>query len=298
MARPGCAKCLGYGAECPGYERMAKFVANKHEMRKRGRGGEGRGEERRGEDKRGESRQEGRQESRQEGKKTEMVKSTVSSVSSSTSTVQSLPLVLPLHNRAAFIGTMLDLLNLDRRPTELIVWGPWFDHVPAVSASRPRSTAPCVLSPCMCWAKDDATPSSSSAAVSSTASHSWNCSAPWTIRSSGGRPRRCAPAWCCVCTRWVFVFCCRRGRFVFCFLFLSPADSQLFADTTETSTAWTKHAQGVTRLMQQRGVDGYTDPWDRSMLFSFRALIVRAPPLLVPPRPSSPLSSPFLTPRS
>ncbi len=33
--RPGCARCVTYGTECPGYGRSAKFVDGKHQVRRR-----------------------------------------------------------------------------------------------------------------------------------------------------------------------------------------------------------------------------------------------------------------------
>ena len=38
------------------------------------------------------------------------------------------------------------------------------------------------------------------------------------------------------------------------------------------------HAGGLAVLMQKRGPGAYLDLWDRSMLFSFRSMIVSLPP--------------------
>ncbi|KAK7908659.1 hypothetical protein PG985_015962 [Apiospora marii] len=40
-ARPSCSNCVKYGAACPGYVRGAKFVAGKHVVKSRARGGGG-----------------------------------------------------------------------------------------------------------------------------------------------------------------------------------------------------------------------------------------------------------------
>ncbi|KAL1861435.1 hypothetical protein VTK73DRAFT_7110 [Phialemonium thermophilum] len=48
---------------------------------------------------------------------------------------------------------------------------------------------------------------------------------------------------------------------------------ELFAGTVNTDS-WMKHASGVASLIQQRGSASYTDPWDRSMLRSFRPFII------------------------
>lgn len=35
--RPGCGNCRKYGADCPGYERVLKFVDGKHQIRQKGK---------------------------------------------------------------------------------------------------------------------------------------------------------------------------------------------------------------------------------------------------------------------
>ncbi len=48
---------------------------------------------------------------------------------------------------------------------------------------------------------------------------------------------------------------------------------QLWADTSGGGS-WMKHAGGVAWLIQRRGPDAYLTDWDKTMLFSFRAMIV------------------------
>lgn len=48
---------------------------------------------------------------------------------------------------------------------------------------------------------------------------------------------------------------------------------KLFAETSGGGS-WMSHARGVAWLMQQRGPDSYLEDWDKSMLFSFRSMIV------------------------
>ena len=36
--RPACSKCQKYGVDCPGYDKVIKFVSQKHQIRQRGKG--------------------------------------------------------------------------------------------------------------------------------------------------------------------------------------------------------------------------------------------------------------------
>lgn len=142
--RPGCTKCATYGADCPGYDRSLKFVTGKHQVRKRGQASEaashaghsssissssGAGASGAASD----SVSQALSVHRDNGIIVPLPEPFVF-VSSSMSTPVSTSTSIPAHPRAcraAYVSTILDMINMDRPHKEALFYGSWFDQVPA-----------------------------------------------------------------------------------------------------------------------------------------------------------------------
>ncbi|OAA58551.1 C6 zinc finger domain protein [Niveomyces insectorum RCEF 264] len=305
--RPGCGKCATYGAECPGYDRSIKFVTGKHHVRRKARnddshggGGDGGGGDGGGGDEAvcetGAAAGAAKEVSLRVAERPAPASGAGSATTADEAAVTNpfagdqppssfptsttwdvtsyrawningddgdddnddddegdddpapVPSSLKLC-RAAYINAVLESINLDRPRQDRQFYGSWFNRVPnRLGRKVTLDSAVCAFAMHLLGkSREDAALviqsrqlyGQSLVALQQALNH------PEEWRSSET-----------LCT--TMVMC----------LF------ELFADTSGSAASWTQHAQAVTRLLQYRGVDGYDDAWDRSMLFSFRSVII------------------------
>ncbi|CAK7272489.1 hypothetical protein SEPCBS57363_005155 [Sporothrix epigloea] len=260
--RPGCAKCATYRVECPGYDRSLKFVAGKHQVRKRGQG----------RDRRDPSASEGsaipaatpvldtgfsaHQEAnclssdkppRGSRGTCNVIVPVFFDLSSPWTPPYGIP-PSPRDGRAAYVNTILEMVNMDQ-PKETLFYGSWFNQVPdrlgrkltldsAVCSfamhllGKSRGDKVLVMQSRQLYGQ-------SLAALQAALNH------PVEWRSSET-----------LCTTMVMCL------------------YELFADTSKASTGWLQHSSAVASLIQHRGVSGFVEHWDKAMFFSFRSIII------------------------
>ncbi|KAI0128817.1 C6 zinc finger domain protein [Xylariales sp. AK1849] len=154
----------------------------------------------------------------------------------------------PRHNSTQFIGTLLDTVRDSQPKTEYIAFGGWFDAV----TSRLGNKATLDISICSFALhllgkqnKDEQLIAQSRTlyghalgVLHKTLNHPTDWKTPETL--------------------WSATILC---------LF------ELFAGTS-TPESWMRHASGITRLMQLRGPQAYEANWEKSILLSFRPIII------------------------
>ncbi|CAK7266016.1 hypothetical protein SEPCBS119000_001806 [Sporothrix epigloea] len=255
--RPGCAKCATYRVECPGYDRSLKFVTGKHQVRRRGQGRD-------------------RDLSAAEGSVVPGASAVAPDSSAPKEAVDdtdprqgygSSNVVVPVFaeplrtwtppygippsprdGRAAFVNTILEMVNMDQ-PRETVFYGSWFNQVPdRLGRKLTLDSAVCSFAMHLLGKSrgDEALVMQSRrlygqslAALQAALNH------PAEWRSSET-----------LCT--TMVMC----------LF------ELFADTSKASTGWLQHSSAVADLIQHRGAGGFVEHWDKAMFFSFRPIII------------------------
>lgn len=144
--RPWCGNCARYGTECPGYDRPVKFVTGKHRIRGHRPSG---GEPDRDVDP-GPARNSAGSYSEAPSfsvvpQRPRVVAELVLAESPSSPSPAQRAKMVALHNaifadlgvdRALFICTMIDSLYTTSMRKELVIFAPWFRHVPQHLGSK------------------------------------------------------------------------------------------------------------------------------------------------------------------
>lgn len=264
--RPGCVKCATYGADCPGYDRSLKFVSGKHQVRKRGQGSKDR--ELALADLVSTSAS-SHPESNNNNYSDDHGSGYIDSYSNSngiivplfveltasaykTNSASSSAITIPPHLRdcrAAYINTILEMINMDRPPKEALFYGSWFRQVPSrLGRKVTLDSAVCSLAMHLLGkSRGD-----ENLVVQSRQLYGQSLV---TLQTALNHPHewRSSETLCTTMVMCLF---------------------ELFADTSGTSIGWLQHSSAVASLMQHRGTDGFLEPWDRAMLFSFRSIII------------------------
>ena len=263
--RPGCQKCVTYGAECPGYDRSLKFVAGKHYVRKRKQRRDhslsAAAEEKEEEEysppsafddgtfsRRDADGRRYRGDSYSYSYRSNVVVPVFFDAPRSLTPPYIIP-PSPRDCRAAYVNTLLEMINVDRTPKNTFFYGSWFTLMSGrLGCKVTLDSAVCSLAMHLLGKlrRDDVLVMQSRqlygqslVALQAALNH------PVEWRSSET-----------LCTAMVMCL------------------YELFADTSKASTDWLQHSSAVASLMQHRGVGGFVEHWDRAMLFSFRAIII------------------------
>ncbi|CAK7230189.1 hypothetical protein SCUCBS95973_007488 [Sporothrix curviconia] len=261
--RPGCAKCATYGAECPGYDRSLKFVTGKHQVRKRGRQGrdhDGVDGSMVVPDASASASVFGAGASTDHGADGYSYRNDSYSYSSNVivpvffdppaSTVP--PYAIPpspRDSRAAYVNTILEMINMDRLPTETLFYGSWFNQVPG------RLGRKVTLDSAVCSFAMHLLGKSRGDDVLVMQSRQLYGQSLVALQAALNHP-----------TEW-------RSSETLCTAMVMCL-FELFADTAKTSQGWLQHSSAVAHLIQHRGVGGFVEHWDRAMFFSFRSIII------------------------
>ncbi|KAB5570190.1 hypothetical protein GE09DRAFT_698513 [Coniochaeta sp. 2T2.1] len=289
QTRPSCGNCIKYGEPCPGYDRQMKFVAGKHHVRSR-----------RQEDWRGwatenagpaDSMPPGQGSGHGKGSESTSSEFTFSegsaavsgvgchrwdavavksrsSVSSATATASSTPktasgdtsvhveqqgepLLLylnPSDDRGQTINGIIQNLNDSQASNEARIFAPWFKDVPERLGHKVTldSAMAAFTLHLLGKAKQDDVLIGESRAIYGQALV--------TLQRTLNHPAEWKSSETLCATMILSLF-------------------ELFAGTKDASS-WMKHAAGVSWLLQQRGPEAHRDDWDRSMLVSFRNIII------------------------
>ncbi|CAK7235507.1 hypothetical protein SEUCBS140593_009306 [Sporothrix eucalyptigena] len=257
--RPGCIKCATYGAECPGYDRSLKFVTGKHQVRKRG---QGRDRDPAAGPADASTSSTGASPHREvDNRKNDVIvpffveladaayeHNTSYSLLPSSSAPSTIP-PSPRDCRAAFVNTILEMINMDRPPKETLFYGMWFSQLPG------RLGRKVTLDSAVCSFAMHLLGKSRGDDVMVMQSRQLYGQSLGALQSALNHPVewRSSETLCTTMVMCLF---------------------ELFADTSRSSEGWLQHSSAVAHLIQQRGVDGFVEPWDRAMLFSFRSVII------------------------
>ncbi|KAK0722870.1 hypothetical protein B0T26DRAFT_674516 [Lasiosphaeria miniovina] len=305
QARPGCGNCARLARSrskqgnddtdtiitCPGYDRGFKFVAGKHQVRSRGgagRGGGGGGGGRDGRDGDGESDGDGdgwpvetlsnleliprpprsgqgrsqvrdlnRAGNRAVGelqlRRASQEQGQGQGQHQGQNILQMCP--TPTPNRAQLIGNTIQALYGAQQGGEIMLFAPWFNSVPQKLGNKPSLDYAMAAFTIHLLGKAEGSAhliaeslslyGQSLAALQRALKHPVEWKAPETL--------------------------CATMLLTFYEAFAGTSDGN---ERAVNPSSWMKHAKGVSMLIQQRGVDAYRDPWDRSMLLSFRTFII------------------------
>ncbi|KAL1897723.1 hypothetical protein Sste5346_004031 [Sporothrix stenoceras] len=269
--RPGCAKCATYGADCPGYDRSLKFVSGKHQVRKRGQASSSKDREAAASASNPNSASAS---PRPEADSSIFVNEYGSGYTENYSDNNGIivplfveltanaygtrghrsttAITIPPHlrdGRAAYVNTILEMINMDRPPKEALFYGSWFRQVPA------RLGRKVTLDSAVCSLAMHLLGKSRGDELLIVQSRQLYGQSLVALQKALNHPNewRSSETLCTTMVMCLF---------------------ELFADTSGTSSGWLQHSSAVASLMQHRGTDGFLEPWDRAMLFSFRSVII------------------------
>ncbi|CAK7218698.1 hypothetical protein SBRCBS47491_003597 [Sporothrix bragantina] len=257
--RPGCAKCMTYGAECPGYDRSLKFVTGKHQVRKRGQGrdhdpsavegsmvpgasvfdtGTSPHHDADGYNYRNDSY----------SYSSNVIVPVFFDPPASSEPPYSIP-PSPRDNRAAYVNTILEMINMDRPKKDTLFYGSWFNQVPG------RLGRKVTLDSAVCSFAMHLLGKSRGDDVLIMQSRQLYGQSLVALQAALNHPVewRSSETLCTTMVMCLF---------------------ELFADTAKTSTGWLQHSSAVANLIQHRGVSGFVEHWDKAMFFSFRSIII------------------------
>ncbi|KAK9779624.1 hypothetical protein SCAR479_03690 [Seiridium cardinale] len=260
-ARPACRNCIKYGAVCPGYDRGLKFVAGKHNVRRRGK--------RQTEQPSGSSivyvrRPHPDAGTASTGNKqpvdyidvgnqydnTTQIPQPVTALEKLQSAMlryQTVPNA-PRPNTAQFVGTLLETLKHTSPHDESLASGTWISDVASRLDQSPLlETAICAFTQHLLGKVNH------DELVVAQSRTPYGCALNY-LQQSLNHPQK----WRLPETLG--------ASLILCFY-------ELFAGTT-TPDSWMQHAKGVTRLIQLRGSAAYVEEWEHSMLLSFRPIII------------------------
>ncbi|KJR87879.1 uncharacterized protein SPSK_07234 [Sporothrix schenckii 1099-18] len=272
---PGCAKCATYGVDCPGYDRSLKFVSGKHQVRRRGQSGRERAA---AATERSDStassasvspHSEGGNSGQSSGKGhgkgyamgyrhgqsgivVPMVVDLMTSAYANGEEFLSAATTIPPRlrdDRAAYVNTILEMVDMDRPPKEALFYGSWFRSVPArLGRKVTLDSAVCALAMHLLGK------SRGNEVMVVQSRHLYGQSLE-ALQAALNHPVewRSSETLCTTMVMCLF---------------------ELFADTSGNSSGWLQHSSAVSSLMQHRGTDGFVEAWDRAMLFSFRSIII------------------------
>ncbi|KAK3943018.1 hypothetical protein QBC46DRAFT_378732 [Diplogelasinospora grovesii] len=265
--RPGCARCAKYGAACPGYDRELKFVTYKQTAARSRKRKPSPGRSAAGQCSNPETHtvpDDGvlRQEELGSESGAQLLRTAASTdpdtwECADAVTQRTTRLYLyPSNNRAQLICNMIQTLSqTEKTNSEVMVFAPWFNHVPQHLGKKPAldSAMAAFTMHLLGKAENDERLVGESRSVYgqslSALQRALNHAAEWKSSET-------------LCATMILT------------LF------ELFAGTSDPSRgtadprSWMKHASGVSWLLQQRGPDAHREPWDRSMLLSFRTPII------------------------
>ncbi|KAB5558541.1 C6 zinc finger domain protein [Coniochaeta sp. 2T2.1] len=238
--RPSCGNCNKYGEPCPGYDRQMKFVAGKHRVRSRRQGDWA------SETTAGPADPKLPSEGSVHGDGSE---GTSSEITFSASLEEPLFLYLsPSDDRGHTINGIIQSLNATQASAEVRIFAPWFKDVPERLGHKVTldSAMAAFTLHLLGKAKQDDVLIGESRTIYGQAlvalQRALNHPAEWKSSET-------------LCATMILSF------------------FELFAGTKDAAS-WMKHAAGVSWLLQQRGPEAHRDDWDRSMLVSFRNIII------------------------
>lgn len=161
----------------------------------------------------------------------------------------------PAPNRAQLIGNTIQALCGAQQGGEIMLFAPWFNSVPQKLGNKPSLDYAMAAFTIHLLGKAEGSAhliaeslslyGQSLAALQRALKHPVEWKAPETL--------------------------CATMLLTFYEAFAGTSDGN---ERAVNPSSWMKHAKGVSMLIQQRGADAYRDPWDRSMLLSFRTFII------------------------
>ncbi|KAK6866101.1 hypothetical protein PG995_002629 [Apiospora arundinis] len=304
-ARPSCSNCVKYGAECPGYARGLKFVAGKHVVKSRARGGtvaftvssrttspsaaatayssssslpsssHSRHGTRRPSSRRlpdavsppasrgippprraltyddtGELNEQD-DGSEQFSGQPQRVLTSYEKLQSAMAQVTTAAVITPRDDRAQFIGMLMKSLEESQPESEMVVLGAWFQQTTSHLGQKPSlDRASCAFALQLLGRNhhDERLLAQSRTLYGQSL---------WMLQKALNHP-----------TEWKTPETLNSAMIL--------CHYELFAGTATTSSwsTWMKHAVGVGRLIQLRGPDSFNSEWERTILLSFRPIII------------------------